>query len=192
MAKKDDLTDEQWAILGPLIPEERRRADGRGRPIVHDNRSVMNGVLWILRTGAAWEDLPNVFPSYSTCFRRFSRWVREGVMRQLLEALARDLEERGDINLAECFIDGTFVVAKKGGSKWERPSGAKARSSWSLRTLAVFLSPCTRLLLAHMKSPLSKLPSMKPSPWDDPDDLLGIVPMTVIRSIKSWQNKVLK
>ena len=112
-------------------------------------------------------------------------------MRKILEALAQDLEERGGIDLAECFIDGTFVVAKKGAPKWERPSGAKVRSSWLLQTLMVFLSPCTRLLLAHMKSPLSKLRSMKPSRWDDPDDLSGIVPTTVIRSIKGWHKTVL-
>lgn len=59
MARKDELTDEQWAILAPLIPEPERRADGKGRPPVHDNRSVMNGILWVLRTGAAWNDLPD-------------------------------------------------------------------------------------------------------------------------------------
>jgi hypothetical protein len=112
-------------------------------------------------------------------------------MRQILEALAWHLEEAGKIDLSECFIDGTFVVAKKGAQKWERPSGAKVRSSWLLQTLMVFHSPCTRLLLAHMKSPLSRLPSMKPSRWDDPNDLLGIAPATVIRSIKGWHSVVL-
>ncbi len=183
MARREELTDEQWAILAPLIPETARRADGRGRPRKPDNRAALNGILWVLRTGAAWADLPDRFPSGSTCFRRFSLWVKQGVLRQLLEALARDLEARGKIDLAECFIDGTFVVAKKGALKWERPSGARVRSSWSLQTLLVFHSPCTRLLLLHMKSPLLKLPSMRLSPWDDPNDLSGIAPTTLIRSI---------
>lgn len=187
MASRKRLTDEQWAVLAPLIPVPVRRADGRGRPIAHDDRTVMDGVLWILRTGAAWADLPDEFPSYATCFRRFSGWVKDGTLRRLLEALAQDLEARGDIDLSECFIDGTFVVAKKGGQKWERPSGARVRSSWPLRTLQVFHSPCTRLLLAHMKSPLSTLPSMQPSPWDFLSDLSGIVPTTVIRSMKNSQ-----
>ena len=191
MARREELTDEQWAVLESLIPVVVRRADGRGRPEVHSDRAVLNGILWVLRTGACWADLPDRFPSGSTCFRRFSRWVKAGVMRQILEALARHLEEAGKIDLSECFIDGTFVVAKKGGLKWERPSGAKVRSSWLLQTLMVFHSPCTRLLLVHMKSPLSRLPSMKPSPWDDPDDLLGIAPTTVIRSIKGWHSTVL-
>jgi transposase len=187
MAKWERITDEQWAFLEKLIPVIPRRADGRGRPQEHDDRSVLNGVLWILRTGASWGDLPDRFPSPTTCFRRFSRWVRTGVMRKILEALARDLEERGKINLEECFIDGTFVAGKKGATKSGKPSAARAPNSWSSAMLLVFRSPCTRLLLRHMKSPLSKRPSLKPSPWDDPDELSGIVPMTVIHSIKRWQ-----
>jgi transposase len=57
------LTDEQWAIIGPLIPEVPRREDGRGRPW-RDTREVMNGVLWILRSSARWQDLPDRFPPY--------------------------------------------------------------------------------------------------------------------------------
>ena len=191
MSRREELTDEQWAILEPLIPKLERRSDGKGRPEKHPDRAVLNGVLWVLRTGAAWGDLPERFPSGSTCFRRFSRWVKAGVMRKILEALARHLEDSGGIDLSECFIDGTFAVAKKGGSKWERPSGARVRSSWLLQTLLVFHSPCTRLLLLHMKSPLSRLPSLKPSPWDDPNDLWGIVPTTVIRSISNLLPKAL-
>ena len=135
MARRDELTDEQWHVLEPLIPPSIRREDGRGRPRVHDDRAVLNDVLWVLRTGANWADLPKRFPSGATCFRRFSGWVKTGVLRTLLETLARHLEDRGGIDLAECFIDGTFVVTKKGGASWERPSGAKVRSSWQLRTL---------------------------------------------------------
>jgi transposase len=85
---------------------------------------VLNGVLWVLRTGAGWADMPERFPSGSTCYRRFSRWVRSGALRKMLEHLARV----GKLNLAECFIDGTFVVAKKGAPKWDRPSGARDKA----------------------------------------------------------------
>src|SRR6266542_3614723 len=70
------------------------------------------------------------FSTYQTCHRRFQQWVRGGVLRSVLEALAEDLRARGELDPSECFIDGIFVVAKKGGSEWERPSGAKVRSSW--------------------------------------------------------------
>ena len=123
-----DLTDEQWDVLEPLIPIPTRRVDGKGRPW-REPRDILNGILWILRTGAPWHDLPKRYPPYQTCHRRFQQWVKEGVLSGILETLAEDLKERGGLDLSECFIDGTFVVAKKGGHRWERPSGAKVRSS---------------------------------------------------------------
>lgn len=124
-----DLTDKQWEALEPLIPDPPRREDGRGRPW-RDPRDVLNGILWVLRTGAPWHDLPKRYPPYQTCHRRFQQWIEEGVLSRILEALTEDLEERGGLDLSECFIDGTFVVAKKGDQRWERPSRAKVRSSW--------------------------------------------------------------
>ncbi|HEY6399943.1 MAG TPA: IS5 family transposase [Blastocatellia bacterium] len=127
MARREELTDEQWAIIAPLIPEPPRREDGRGRPW-KDSREVINGILWVLRSGARWEDLPERFPPYQTCHRRFQQWVGKGVLRSVLEALAEDLRARGDLDLSECFIDGMFVVAKKGGSelgKTQRGKGTK-------------------------------------------------------------------
>jgi len=114
----------------------------------------MSGILWILRTGAPWHDMPDRYPPYQTCHRRFQQWVRSGVFEHILQALATDLHERGGIDLSECFIDGTFIVAKKGGTKLERPSGAKVRRSWQYQTVLAFLSPLTLRLLRRMKSPL--------------------------------------
>ena len=79
----------------------------------------------ILRTGAQWTDLPDRYPPYQTCHRRFQRWVRDGMYERILEALAHDLKERSKLDLNECYIDATFVVAKKGADAWDRPSGAK-------------------------------------------------------------------
>ncbi|HEX7362246.1 MAG TPA: transposase [Bryobacteraceae bacterium] len=72
-----DLSDEQWEILEPLIPEPQRRKDGRGRPW-RDRREVLNGILYILRTGAPWADLPKRHPPYQTCHRRFQQWGEIG------------------------------------------------------------------------------------------------------------------
>lgn len=117
-----DLTDIQWAILDPLIPEPTRRLDGRGRPW-RPRRDVLNGVLYILRTGAPWADLPDRYPPYQTCHRRFQQWVRSGVMRGVLESLAEDLRTRGGFDVREAFIDGTFASAKKGALGWENQAG---------------------------------------------------------------------
>jgi transposase len=69
-----DLTDVQWAVLEPTF-RPRRRPDGRGRPWT-DPRAVMNGVLWVLRTGAPWHDLPSRYPPYQTCHRRYAGSAR--------------------------------------------------------------------------------------------------------------------
>jgi transposase len=89
----------------------------------------MNGVLWILRSGARWCDLPPRFPPYQTCHRRFQQWVKDGTLKRVLETPAEDLRARGGLDLSECFLDGTFVAAKKGAQMSERPSGARVRSS---------------------------------------------------------------
>jgi transposase len=148
-----DLTDEQWMVIDPLLIRPARRADGKGRPRVPD-RPVLDGILWILRTGAPWSDLPERYPPYQTCHRRLQEWVANGTFEAILIAVARDLQARGQIDLSECFIDGTFVPAKKGGRLWALPSEEKAASSWPLQTALVFLSPVTWTLLNRMKSPL--------------------------------------
>jgi transposase len=114
MGRREELTDEQWAIIKSLIPPVPRRQDGGGRPW-RDNREVLNGILWILRSGARWKDLPERFPPYQTCHRRFQQWVRDGTLKRMLETLAEDLRTRGELDLSECFIDGTFAVADGSG-----------------------------------------------------------------------------
>ena len=136
IANVRDLTDEQWKKLDELIPEPPRREDGRGRPWT-DRRAVLNGVLWVLRTGAPWADVPDRYPSYQTCHRRFQQWVRSGVMRGVLEALALELKVRGGLDVKEAFIDGSFAPAKKGDRKSGKRSAARERKSWQLQTATV-------------------------------------------------------
>ena len=146
-----NLTDEQWSVIEPLLPKLVKRADGKGRPRV-DDRTILNGILWIMRTGAPWHDMPNRYPPYQTCHRRFQEWVRSGTFEKILRTLVEDVKERGDLDLTECFIDGTFVMAKKGAQGWEKPSGARAQSSWQWQMALVFLSPYPLEVLRRMKS----------------------------------------
>jgi hypothetical protein len=74
------------------------------------------------------------------------------VLDEILGALLEELREYGVLDLSECFIDGTFVGAKKGEDRWERPSGAKARSSWRWQSALVFLSPYARRALLRTRS----------------------------------------
>jgi len=131
-----DPTDSQWAVLNPLIPEPSRRKDGRGRPW-RDRRAVLDGILWVLRTGAPWADLPDRYPPYQTCHRRFQQWVRSGILKGIFEALAVDLRALGLLDVKEAFIDGSFAPAKKGAPKSERRSAVKEPRSWPWPTATV-------------------------------------------------------
>ncbi|MNC86720.1 hypothetical protein D3C83_23940 [compost metagenome] len=144
-----DLTDEQWALLKPIIPEVKS-VEGVGRPPA-DFRRVLDGILWILRTGAPWKDLPERYGAKSTVHRWFQEWRKQKVMERMLRTLAEDLRKRGGLDVSECFIDGTFASAKKGAAKLARPSAARGPRSWPWQTALVFLSPYARKALRPPK-----------------------------------------
>ena len=135
-----ELTNEQWKRIEPIILSLIPKKDPRGRR-PRDPRDVLNGILWILRTGPPWKDLPQRYPPYQTCHRRFQQWVKQGVFKRILKELAEDLHERGDIDTRESFIDGSFSPAKKGVVLSAIRNAEKAPRSWQLQTLLVFLSP---------------------------------------------------
>jgi transposase len=139
MAGRWELTDEQWAVVEPVLRPERR-SDNRGRPW-HDTRSVLNGVLWVLGTGAQWRELPEKYPPFQTCHRRFQQWVRNGTLENALKLLAAHLHEQGKLNLDEAFVDATFASAKKGASPSAPRAVARARRSSLSPLITVFLSP---------------------------------------------------
>ena len=145
-----DLIDDQWKIVSAILPANPIREDKRGRPW-SEQRKVFNGILWVLRTGAPWKDMPPRYGPYQTAHRRFQNWVRSGVIENVLLALAAHLKEAGGLDLKECFVDGTFVPAKKGGAASGKPSAAKAPRSWALQTAMVFLSPCGQKALRLLK-----------------------------------------
>ena len=114
-----DLTDEEWTIVEPLLPRR-----GRG-PARRDDRVILNGIFYILRTGAPWRDLPERYGPHTTVYNRYVRWGRRGVWRAIFEALAQECED------ALIFIDGTIVKAHRAaaGSKkgnWQRVLDAHA------------------------------------------------------------------
>jgi transposase len=132
-----DLTDDQWAIIQPLIPNPTKRFDGKCRPWKDPRREVMNGILWILRTGAPWYDMPDRYSPYQTCHRRFQQWVRTGIFEKILHTLATDLRERGGLNLSECYIDGgAFIVAKKRGNQIGRETKQRGKGTKKLMAIS--------------------------------------------------------
>ena len=107
--KRHELTDEQWEHLSPLL---RRRAARTGRP-ARDPRVMLNGVLWILGTGAPWRDLPTRYGPWQTVHRYFSQWRRRGVFAAMIEALQIKLDDRGLIDWNLWCVDGSNVRAAR-------------------------------------------------------------------------------
>jgi transposase len=123
-----ELTAAQWAMLAPYFSSPPPRSDGRGRPW-KDARQVLQGVLFVLRTGCAWADLPRCYPPRSTCHDRFQLWIEAGVFEALLDDLAEHLQASGLLDRHECFIDGSFAPAKRGGAavgKTKKGKGSKS------------------------------------------------------------------
>lgn len=106
------LTDEQWLLISDVFPVPVPDPRG-GRPRT-DARRCLEGILWVLRSGARWKDLPRSFPSYVTCWRRFAEWSSAGVWDQAWRRLVEQLDRRGDVDWEQGFADGTFASAKKG------------------------------------------------------------------------------
>ena len=104
---RHDLTDTQWERLQPLLPAQKPHT---GRPAV-DHRRIINGMLWILRTGAPWRDLPERYGPWSTVASRFYRWRKAGLWTRLLATLQQHADGAGDLDWEMHYVDGTIVRA---------------------------------------------------------------------------------
>jgi transposase len=118
------LTDEQWQRIAPHLPEHRPSPKG-GRPWAND-RECLEGILWLLRTGSRWRDIPVDLPSGCTCWRRLREWAGEGVLPEIHAILIEELSDLGALDLDELLGDATFIRAKKGARMWEKPRLARA------------------------------------------------------------------
>ena len=118
------LTDEQWRRIAPYLPEHPPSPKG-GRPREPD-RECLEGILWLLRTGARWQDIPVDLPSGSTCWRRLQEWAAEEVLEAIQAVLVEQLDALGRVDFSELLADATFIRAKKGGWRSARPRSARA------------------------------------------------------------------
>ena len=103
-----ELTDAQWALIQPHLPPPKKR----GRPRAQDRRTI-NGILYVLRTGCRWQDLPPRFGSPVTCWRRLDQWQMNGTWEQIWRAFLAALDEPGQLDWSRAFLDGSFVPVKK-------------------------------------------------------------------------------
>jgi transposase len=120
-----DLTDAQWAVLGPLLP-----ASGRGRPPKWDKRQLINGIRWRVRAGTPWRDVPPCYGPWQTVYGLFRRWQRDGTWARVLTGLQARADAAGLITW-DVSVDSTVARAhqhaagarKRGIFRPSRPAG---------------------------------------------------------------------
>ena len=105
------LTDEQFALLEPLLPAEDHGGK-RGRPFL-SHRTVLEGILWIHRTGAPWRDLPKDYGKWSTVYERFRRWRNQGLFPRVLAALEASGRQADKIDFEFGAVDGSSIRAHR-------------------------------------------------------------------------------
>ena len=126
-----ELSDAQWERLRPLLPPQQPRT---GRPN-KDHRTVLDGILWILRTGSPWRSLPERYGSWKTVSSRFYRWQKAGIWDRVLAELQRQADGEGRLDWTLHFVDSTVVRAHqhaagaKGGTRPPKPSVGAAAAS---------------------------------------------------------------
>jgi putative transposase len=114
-----DLTDEQWAIMEPYFVHEAPPGKS-GRPRLHRVRDIVNGILYVLRTGCTWDVMPHDLPPWRTCNHYFSRWRREGLWQTVHDALRERLRVKAGREAAPsaAVLDSRSVkTAEKGASR---------------------------------------------------------------------------
>jgi len=126
--KRHELTDQEWAAVEPLIPQRRAKTGRKRRPA----REMLNGIFWILRTGAPWRDLPERFGPWQTVYDYFARWRREGVFDRILAKLQIRLDAKGYIDWDLWCVDGSNVRAARaaaGAGKKVSPGTRRSRKT---------------------------------------------------------------
>lgn len=135
---RGDLTDKEWERLQPLLPPQKPAV---GRP-AHDHRTIINGILWILRTGAPWRDLPAQYGKWTTVVSRFYRWRIAGVWQRVLATLQEQADAAGKLDWDKHYVDGTVIRAHqhaagaKGGTRKRRDSAVAREASRRSSTFA--------------------------------------------------------
>lgn len=124
-----DLSDEEWAVIAPLLPKNVRG------PRRQDDRRVLNGVFFILRTGAPWRDLPERYGPRTTVYNRYVRWGERGVWKGIFNALAEEVED------SFLFIDASIVKAHRAASGSKRGNWQKVLDAHAAVAQAKFTWP---------------------------------------------------
>ena len=120
MKERYKLTDAQWNKIAGIFPKRKKM----GRPPV-DDRKIVNGILWILKTGSPWRELKENYGPWQTVYDRFYKWNRAGLWNRILRKLQSDLQSKGKIDWKMFSVDGSNVRAHKSAA------GAKKKPVYS-------------------------------------------------------------
>lgn len=124
-----DLSDEEWSVVEPLLPKK-----GRG-PRRKDDRKVLNGIFYILRTGAPWRDLPGRYGPRTTVYNRYVRWGERGIWKGIFDALADECED------SLVFVDSSIVKAHRAASGSKRGNWRRVLAAHAEVAQAKFMRP---------------------------------------------------
>lgn len=119
-----ELSDTQWNQLEPHLPPQKPDV---GRPN-KEHRRIIDGILWVLRTGAPWRDLPEAFGPWQTVYSRFRRWCENGTWQRIYDELQEEADQNGDLDWLVHFVDSSIVRAHQH-SAGAPKKGAKTRPS---------------------------------------------------------------
>jgi transposase len=143
--RRYELEDEQWELIRDLLPVNHGQ---RGRQW-KDHRTILDAILWVLRTGAPWRDLPEGYGPWQTVYDRFQRWRSEGLFDQLLQRLQIRLDADGKIDWDLWCVDGSSIRASRAAAGGGKKGATKSRKTtlWAAREADSGAS-CTWLLTA--------------------------------------------
>jgi len=128
--RRQEISDNDWAKIQPMLPSN----DGRGRDY-RDHRQVLCGIIWAIRTGAPWRDIPERFGPWNTCYSRHRRWTKSGLWQRMFQRLNRLRNEVEKLDWTAHFIDGTSIRAHQkaaGGSPFDEALGV-SRGGYSTK-----------------------------------------------------------
>ena len=122
---RGDLSETEWRLLKDLLPPERGR---RNRP-AGDNRSIVNGILWRIRTGAPWRDVPEKYGKWMTVYQRFRRWSQAGIWEAVATTLARAMADNSRHSIDSTTVRGHISAAGAKGGLANRLLAARGAGS---------------------------------------------------------------
>src|SRR5215204_2338742 len=162
--KRHELTDEQWALVQRHLPRSTART---GRP-ASDRRTQLDGLFWILATGAPWRDLPERFGPWQTVYDHFRKWRKSGVFASIVEALQVKLDNNGLIDWELWCVDGANVRAARAAAGADKKVSSVTPTNpptthWAAAAAGLDRSSTWSLTVKALRSPSKSAPGKSTS-----------------------------